>query len=105
MFKEVSQTSLVLFFLYGANTLYDIEVGTLLGPVVMAYVILKAIIQSPYSYSRVYRQRLRQISRLCHGGQNDETKQCPPKEMFHSCDGVSRTAPQPKCRAVVTYAI
>ena len=52
--QEMGQATLALFFLDGTHFLCDVEVGTMLRPVVVADKIGKAIAELAYSKSCVY---------------------------------------------------
>ena len=51
--QEVGQTVLVVFFLHGTHALGDVEVGALLGIVVVADVVGKSTIQLTDSHGLV----------------------------------------------------
>ena len=55
VFEEVSQTTLRLFLLDSAHLLCDVEVGTILRPVVVADVVGQTIVQLANHYVGVSR--------------------------------------------------
>ena len=53
VFQEVGQSALVVVFLHRAHLLCYVEVGTLFGPLVVAYVVGEAVWQPTHLYCGV----------------------------------------------------
>ena len=67
MLEEVSETALRLLLLNSAHLLCDVEVGTILRPVVVADVVGQTIVQLTYNYVWVSRngRHLLCLSKSC----------------------------------------
>ena len=80
--EEVSQSALVIIFLYGTYALGDVEIATLLGPLIMANVIRKAVLQFTHLDGWVKRNR-RHLHLLCFGCKHHNKHQQQRNQFFH----------------------
>ena len=77
--QEMGETTLVVLLLHGADALGDVEVAALLGPLVVADIIGKTIIQRARLDSRVKWNR-RHLHLLCIDAETEEKQQQPPSQ-------------------------